>query len=135
MSLLFLILLTCAELVLIGLVVSFFSRLKKSEMLINKLQENQEHLLERVYRNAALEQELVATFSQRQEALTSLLPRLEDRISTIQKLITQAEGISRSPHFLREVIANARKKGLTIDQITTKTGLSRDEVELIVKNL
>ncbi len=125
--------LTVAELILIGLVFTFFVRLKRSESVVAKLQANQEQLLERVYRNATLEQELVASFAQRQEQLTKLIPHLEDRIQTMQKLLTQAEGISHSPQFLREVIQNAQKKGLTNDEIAVKTGLSKDEIELILK--
>ncbi len=134
MSIFLIILLTIAELVLIGLVVSFFMRLKKSEVVIEKLQENQEQLLDRVYRNAALEQELVATFAQRQEQLVSLIPQVENRIQSLQKLLSQAEGITRSPQFLREVITNAKKKGLSVEQIAINTGLSKDEVELILRN-
>ncbi len=133
MSIFFIIMLTVAELILIGLVFTFFIRLKRSESVVAKLQANQEQLLERVYRNATLEQELVASFAQRQEQLTKLIPHLEDRIQTMQKLLTQAEGISHSPQFLREVIQNAQKKGLTNDEIAVKTGLSKDEIELILK--
>ncbi len=135
MSLFFIVLLTIAEIVLIVLVFLFFLRLKKSEQVVQKLQENQDLLLERVYRNAALEQELVATFAQRQEQLSQLIPRVEERIATLQKLLSQAEGITRSPQFLREVIANAKKKGMSVQQIATKTGLSKDEIELIIKSL
>ncbi len=135
MSLFFIVLLTIAEIVLIVLVFMFFLRLKKSEEVVQKLQENQDLLLERVYRNAALEQELVATFSQRQEQLASLIPRVEERIVHMQKLLSQAEGITRSPQFLRELIANSKKKGMSAQQIAAKTGLSKDEVELIMKSL
>ncbi len=135
MSLFFIVLLTTAEIVLIVLVFVFFLRLRKSEEVVQKLQENQDLLLERVYRNAALEQELVASFSQRQEQLASLIPRVEERIVTLQKLLSQAEGITRSPQFLREVIANAKKKNMSSQQIAIKTGLSKDEVELIIKSL
>ena len=44
----------------------------------------------------------------------------------------EAEGITRSPQFLREIILNGRKKGLTSQQIARKAGLSIDEVELIL---
>ncbi len=134
MSIFLIIFITIAELILVGLVISFFIRLKKSESVVQRLQEKQEELLERVYRNASLEQEIVATFSQRQEQLTQLIPQVEDRILILQKLVKQAEGISRSPQFLREVIQNARKKGQSIEQIAHNTGLSKDEVELILKN-
>ncbi len=135
MPLFFIILLTIAEIVLVVLVITFFARLKKSEQTVLALQKNQEELLEKVYRNASLEQELVATFTQRQEMLTALLPKLETRIETLQKLISQAEGISHSPQFLREVILNARKKGQPVEQIAKNMGLSKDEVEIILRNI
>jgi hypothetical protein len=46
----------------------------------------------------------------------------------------QAEGISRSPQFLREIIMNGRRKGRTVEQLARSTGLSADEVELILGN-
>ena len=125
-------LLTLAECVMIILVLLFFSRLKRSEALIFRLQANQEDMLERMYRNAALEQELVESFAQRQEQLQVLNKKLEDRAATLQRLLEQAEGITRSPHFLREVILNNNRKGLSPAQIAQKTGLSEDEVELIL---
>jgi len=125
-------LLTLAECVMIILVLLFFSRLKRSEALIFRLQSNQEDMLERMYRNAALEQELVESFAQRQEQLHMLNKKLEDRAATLQRLLEQAEGITRSPHFLREVILNNNRKGLSPAQIAQKTGLSEDEVELIL---
>ncbi len=134
MSIYIIILLTVAEIVLIGLVLSFFSRLKKSEEIINNLQKNQEDLLEKIYRNASLEQELVATFAQRQEMLSALLPKIENRIEHLQKLLIQAEGISRSPQFLREVIQNAKKKGQSTEEIAKNTGLSKDEIEIILRS-
>ncbi len=44
----------------------------------------------------------------------------------------QAEGICRSPQFLRELILNGRRKGLSSRQIARNAGLSVDEVELIL---
>ena len=125
-------LVTLAECVLIALVLLFFGRLKRSESLIFRLQSNQEQMLERMYRNAALEQDLVASFAQRQEQLQALNQKLEDRVATLQRLLEQAEGITRSPHFLREIILNGHRKGLSTTQIAQRTGLAEDEVELIL---
>lgn len=132
MNTVFIVALTAAELALLALVLFFFLRLRRSEHILSQLQSNQDDLLDRMLRNAELEQEMVATFVQRQEQLAQLNARLEDRAQTLKKLLDQAEGISRSPYFLREVILNCRKKGQTPEQIARTTGLARDEVELIL---
>lgn len=125
-------LVTLAETVLIVLVLFFFLRLKRSETLLTSMQGNQEKVLERIYRNAELEQSLVESFAQRQEHLRALNQRLEERAATLQRLLEQAEGISRSPHFLREIILNGRRKGLSVAEIAHNAGLAEDEVELIL---
>jgi uncharacterized protein HemX len=132
MNALFLLLLTAAELALIVLVFLFFLRLRRSEQILSSLQANQDDLLDRMLRNAALEQEMVATFAQRQEQLIQLNNRMEERVAVLRRLLEQAEGISRSPHFLREVILNCRRKGQSTEQIAKNTGLARDEIELIL---
>ena len=50
----------------------------------------------------------------------------------LQDLLEQAEAISRSPQFLRELIITGKKKGRTSSQLAKATGLSLDEVELIL---
>jgi DNA polymerase III psi subunit len=132
MNTLFLVLLTVAELALVALVLLFFLRLRRSEQILSTLQANQDDLLERMLRNAELEQEMVATFAQRQEQMVHLNALMEERIAVLRRLLEQAEGISRSPHFLREVILNCRKKGQSAEQIAKTTGLARDEIELIL---
>lgn len=132
MNTFFLLALTAAELALLVLVLVFFMRLRRSEHILSAMQANQDDLLDRMLRNAELEQEMVATFAQRQEQLAQLNARMEDRIATLRRLLEQAEGISRSPHFLREVILNCRNKGQSVDAIARKTGLARDEIELIL---
>lgn len=127
-----LLVLTGAEMLLLGLILLFFLRLRRSEQLLTMLQANQDALLDRLTRNAELEHELVATFAQRQEQLLQLNSRMDDRIQTLRRLLEQAEGISRSPHFLREVILNCQKKGQSPEQIAAATGLARDEIELIL---
>ena len=126
------VLFTLAEMALLGAVLFFFVRLKRSENLLTQLQANQEKLLLHLNKNAELEQELIATFAQRQTELRTLDQRLEDRAETLRRLLEQAEGILRSPQFLRELILNGRKKGLTAQNIALSAGLSVDEVELIL---
>lgn len=123
---------TLAEVALLLLVLLFFLRLRRSEDLLERLQVNQEQVLQRIYANAELEQELVGSFTQRQEQLTILNAKLEDRAEYLRRLLEQAEGIVRSPQFLREIILNNHRKGKNTAQIARDTGLSLDEVELIL---
>ena len=120
------------ELLLLGGALFFYFRLKHSESLLNTLQDNQQSLLARIEMNARLEREIVSTFAQRQSELRELDSKLEQRATDLRRLMEQAEGIARSPQFLREIILNGRKKGLTSRQIARNAGLSVDEVELIL---
>lgn len=120
------------ELIVLGGVLFFYLRLRRSEAMLNALQGNQEALLARIEMNARLEREIVATFAQRQAELQNLDEKLEERARDLRRLLEQAEGISRSPQFLRELILNGRRKGLTSRQIARNSGLSVDEVELIL---
>ncbi|MBQ7618443.1 MAG: hypothetical protein IJS50_06165 [Desulfovibrio sp.] len=120
------------ELCILAGVLYFYQRLKKSESLMYSLQDNQAKLLARIETNARLEREIVDSFAQRQSELQELNTKLEDRAQTLRRLLEQAEGITRSPQFLREIILNGRKKGLTAQQIARNAGLSVDEVELIL---
>jgi len=123
---------TVAESVLVALVFLFFLRLRRSEAMLTELQANQEAMLDRLRRNANLEQALVDTFAQRQEQLVLVNEQLEGRIEALKRLLDQAEGICRSPQFLRELILNGRRKGQTAAQIARATGLTVDEVEIIL---
>ena len=120
------------ELAILAGVLVFYLRLRRSETLLNALQGNQEGLLARIEMNARLEREIVATFAQRQAELRSLDEKLEERAQDLRRLLEQAEGISRSPQFLRELILNGRRKGLSTRQIAKNAGLSVDEVDLIL---
>lgn len=120
------------ELFLLGGALVFYMRLRKSETLLNTLQDNQQSLLARIEMNARLEREIVATFAQRQAELRELDSKLEARARDLRRLLEQAEGITRSPQFLREIILNGRRKGLSSRQIARNAGLSVDEVELIL---
>ena len=120
------------ELAILGGVLVFYLRLRRSEGLLNALQGNQDSLLARIEMNARLEKEIVATFAQRQAELRNLDEKLEARALELRRLLEQAEGISRSPQFLRELILNGHRKGLTSRQIAKNAGLSVDEVDLIL---
>ena len=100
--------------------------------MLSTLQGNQENLLARIEMNARLEKEIVATLAQRQAELGSLDAKLEERAQELRRLLEQAEGISRSPQFLREIILNGSRKGLSSRQIARNAGLSVDEVDLIL---
>lgn len=126
---------TVAELALLGAVLFFFLRLRRSENLMTMLQANQEQLLNRLQKNAELERDLVATFAQRQAELRILDQRLEERATELRRLLEQAEGILRSPQFLRELILNGHKKGQSPQQIAAAAGLAVDEVELILQQV
>lgn len=123
---------TFLELLLLGGALVFYRRLRHSESLLNTLQDNQQSLLARIEMNARLEREIVATFAQRQAELRELDGKLEARARDLRRLLEQAEGITRSPQFLREIILNGRRKGLSSRQIARNAGLSVDEVELIL---
>ncbi len=123
---------TGIEVVLLVTILAFFMRLRRSEDLVQQLQANQEILLARLQHNAELERELVATFAQRQAELRTLDQRMEERADELRRLVSQAEGISRSPQFLRELILNQNGRGVSPRQIAKNAGLTVDEVELIL---
>lgn len=125
--------LTVSELALIALVVVFFSRLRRSEGLLHRMQNNQEQLLEKLRVNAQLEQELVSSFKRRHAELLALDEKLEERRVELERLLKQAREMSRSPQFLRQVIQNGHKKGQSIAALAKSTGLAPDEVRLILE--
>lgn len=132
MQLWILLAISAAELVLFFLLLRFFSRLRKSEALLLELSEGQQQLMDKLRTNAELEQELMRSFTVRQQELMSLNAGLEARAGELQNLLEQAQAISRSPHFLREVIISGKRKGRNAEQLAKGTGLSVDEVELIL---
>ena len=132
MNIAILIILSLAEIALFFLLIRFFMRLKKSESLLTRLRDGQDSLLDKLQANAELERELMGSFITRQNELTTLNNQLEERETELKKLLDQAEAVSRSPVFLREVILQGHKKGRTATQLAKSTGLSLDEVELIL---
>ncbi len=127
-----LIVISLAELVLFAMLLGFFNRLRRSEELLTRLRDNQESLLDKLQTNAELEREIMHSFATRQQELRLLNDKLEERAAELHNLIEQAENISRSPQFLRELIIAGRKKGRSPLQLAKATGLSLDEVELIL---
>lgn len=124
--------LTIFEFALFWLLISFFRRLRKSEDLLLKLQSGQNALLDNLDQNARLEKDLIASFAERQQELRSLDMQLEERIATLKRLLNQAETVSRSPQFLRELILTGVKQGKGPAELAKSTGLSLDEVKLII---
>jgi hypothetical protein len=132
MQLWILIVISLAELVLFAMLLRFFIRLRKSEDLLFKLSEGQQTLMDKLRTNAELERELMQSFVVRQAGLQSLNASLEERSAELNSLLEQAQAMSRSPQFLREVIISGKRNGRTSAQLAKATGLSLDEVELIL---
>ncbi|MDR2161148.1 MAG: hypothetical protein LBO77_03285 [Desulfovibrio sp.] len=128
-----LIVVSLVELILFFLLLRFFSRLRRSEDLLTRLSSGQESLLDKLAANAELERELMQSFHTRQTELRRLNDALEDREARLSALLEQAEAVSRSPQFLRETIIASAKKGRTPAQLSKATGLSLDEVEIILQ--
>jgi uncharacterized protein HemX len=124
--------LSVTEVMLLGVVIFFFMRLKQSEAILSQLQSKQDDLLNKLRFNAQLEQELVSTFQQRQAELIDLDAKIEERAKDLRRIIKQAEQYSRSPQFLREVILTGWRSGKSASDLARSTGLSVDEVELII---
>lgn len=132
MSDLLIILFTISEVILLAIVILFFFRLKKSEALLSGLQTNQAEFIKRIQFNTQLENELVATFEQRQQELVTLNNELEDKAARLQKLVDLASEYCKSPQFMREIILKGHRAGKSPVQLAKSTGLSLEEIELII---
>jgi len=124
--------LTVTELALLFVVIIFYLRLRKSETLIARMQTKQEEFLTKLRANAQLEQELVDSFERRQDELSRLDGQLTERVVILNKLLKQADEYARSPQFLRQVIISGNRQGKSPKELAKTTGLSVDEVELII---
>ncbi|MBN2141322.1 MAG: hypothetical protein JW718_10000 [Desulfovibrionaceae bacterium] len=129
---LLLILFSITELVLLGVVIFFFLKLKKSEGLLLKIQANQDDFINKLRFNAQIEQELIQTFELRQEELMKLNEALEQKSRELKRLLDQAHEYSRSPQFLRQIILAGHARGESPQDLARATGLSVDEVEIII---
>lgn len=126
------ILLSCLEVVLLALVIVFFQRLKRSESVLNALQDKQQNLLNKLDFNARLEEQLMDTFRQRQDELINLAEDIERKSDELRELIKQAESISHSPRTKRQAVLNAYRRGMKPRDIARSMNLSVDEVELML---
>ncbi|SHN68566.1 hypothetical protein [Desulfovibrio litoralis] len=122
------------ELLLLFLILMFFWRLRRSETALSNLQANQEDMLIRLAENASLEQELVNSFAARQQELRHLDGLLQVRAEELKRLLDQATNLTRSPQFLREVIRKGHQQGKSPMELARATGLSLDEVELLLSD-
>jgi uncharacterized protein HemX len=120
------------ELGLLGVVIWFFLRLKRSELLLIKLKDKQEEFMGKLSINARLEQEMLASFEERQAQLLRLAEELEEREQQLQNLLRQADELSRSPRFLRQLVLAGHRQGKSVQALSRATGLSSDEVEMII---
>lgn len=132
MSNLLIILFSASEVILLVVVILFFLRLKKSETLLSGLQANQEEFIKRLQFNTQLESELVATFEQRQQELVALNTQLEKKADELKKLVDLANEYCKSPQFMREIILQGHRTGKSPVQMAKSTGLSLEEIELII---
>lgn len=123
---------TLIEVLLLVLAGFFFIKLKKSESLVYSLQDRQQEFLRKLDFNAQLEKEIVASFTKRQEELAALEEKLQYRATEMRRLLEQAETFTKSPQFLRQTILSGFKRGLSVQALAQSTGLSVDEVELIL---
>jgi len=132
MSDLLIILFSVSEVVLLIVVILFFLRLKKSETLLSGLQSNQAAFIKRLQFNTQLENELVATFEQRQQELVALNQELEKKAAELKKLTDLANEYCKSPQFMREIIIKGHRAGKSPSQLAKSTGLGLEEIELIL---
>jgi len=128
-----LLIVSLTEIVLLAVVIGFFFRLRRSQSVLNSLQERQETLLTKLHFNTELEQELVSTFAKRQAELADLEQQLAARADELRRLVEQAEKAARSPRLLREIIIAGNREGKSPQALALATGLSVDEVELILE--
>lgn len=116
------------------LVLFFFLRLKRSEALLNQLQKNQKTFLDKLRFNTTLEQEMIQNFEERQKELLELEKKLESRSQELHKLLKMADSFTKSPQFVRQAVIKGYRQGKEINDLAETSGLSKDEVELIIES-
>ena len=128
-----LILTSSIEIILLATVVVLFTRLRRSEALLSQLKQDQKGLLDKLHFNAQLEKELISSFNERQNELSALDQKLRARTQELNRLIKKAESYSQSPRFLKEIILSGHKRGESVTALSRSTGLSKDEIDLILE--
>jgi biopolymer transport protein ExbB/TolQ len=132
LSTLLLILLSLSELVLLAVVILFFVRLKRSEALLQRLTDSQADFMNKLRFSAQLEQEMIETFGKRQQHLVELDEVMERRAEELSRLVKQAEKFIESPALKRELILTGHRRGKGPLELAKATGLTLEEVELII---
>lgn len=99
---------------------------------MTRLQVKQEEFVKKLQFNTQLENEMMNTFAERQEELAQLDMMLDRKSKKLKKILSQAEEFSRSPQFLRQIILTGHKEGKPVSRLAKATGLSIEEVELII---
>ncbi|BDV00443.1 hypothetical protein TDMWS_05280 [Thermodesulfomicrobium sp. WS] len=122
------------EVLLAAVAIFLYLRLRQSEALIRTLQERQSEFMEKLAWNTRLEQELVASFAERQEELARLDAQLTQTATHLRRLLQEAERYTKSPEFLRHIIVSGRRRGQSPQALAQSTGLTVDEVELILES-
>lgn len=135
MSTTLIVFLSLTELALLGVLLVFFWRLRKSEALLSELQARQEEFVRKLQFNAKLEDELMQTFARRQTELAKLDTELEEQCKRLNKLLDQAKGLCRSPQFLRQLVVAGHKEGKSAKALAQATGLPVEDVELIIDQI
>ena len=72
------------------------------------------------------------SFDERQAELMQLDAHLTGRIQELKRLLSEAQGVARSPGLLREIITSGYKSGRSKADLAKSTNLSIDEVSLIL---
>ena len=121
------------EIILLATVAVLFVRVRRSEAGLIQMRQKQEALLENLKRNAELEQELVDSFAQRQEELTRLDSKLQDKVKELRRLLDQAEHMANSPQLVKTIILSGQARGDSVTALAHKTGLSEEEVEWVIE--
>jgi len=121
------------QVALLAGVIAFFLRLRCSEQLLTKLQKNQHEFLKKIEKSSELEKQFLENFAERQSELLVLDKQLAERERELRQLLQQAEGLSQSPGFLRQIILSGHRKGKSAGELARSTGLSVEEVEIILE--
>ncbi len=124
--------LTLTECVMLGVVLLFFRRLKRSEDLLESLQQRQQQFVAKLSFSAELEQELVATFEDRQKMLAKLDKELSLRAEELKALLARADKMPRRPDDPKQIVINGHRRGLHLKALSQASGLSIEEVELVL---
>ncbi len=126
--------LTITEFVLLAVVLLFFRRLKRSESLLDTLQQRQQQFVAKLSFSAELEQELVATFEERQKELAQLERKLVQRADELKQLLDRVEKIPPrpQPQDPKQIVLDGYRRGLPLRALAQSSGLSLEEVELVL---